>query len=195
MLSVSSSWESPRILLFGSGLDREATIVRDAEKTIRESLMAQLSNESQRAARGVRRRARRSKLDGGFDAPRAELAVVAERGEENRRHTPVAFDADAVIRGEIAKAVRNEPVLVQLHGAHNVGAVPEHEVRSRVDHRAPELDHVTAILAHVDLPREGQRLGAIALGAAVERDNDDVVVLREKPHLLRGQRRLVELIR
>ena len=134
-------------------------------------------------------------LDRGLDAARDEFAFVVERRQQDRRDAADAFDADAVVRREIAEAVGDEPVVVDLQRPHHVRTVAEHDVGAGVDHGVRELHHVAAILAGEDLARERQHFGAIAFGAAVKRHDDDVVFRGQLRHQRQPDLRIVERVR
>ena len=76
--------------------------------------------------------------------------------------------------GEVAEAVGDQAAAVDLHPAQDVRARAEDQVGAGFDRHMGEGLGVAAVLAEVDLLLAADMLGVGALGAGVDRDDDDV---------------------
>ena len=164
--------------------DRDDGTVRfESQPRFAEVLERQGADQVQCAILRVDARPRRTQLDRRDDAAFDEFPVAVQRYGQDRCNALDACDADAVVRGEIAEAVRDQAIPVALHCAHDVRAVADDEIGARVDHASCEPDDVAARLAVVLLLGEWHVRRTGALGPAVERDDDDVegVVERGDP--------------
>ena len=79
-----------------------------------------------------------------------------------------AFNADAVIGGEVSEAVCDQATLVALHCTHDMRAMADHEVRAGVNHQSGEFHDIAARFTVIFLFVERQMHGILSLGAAVK---------------------------
>jgi len=72
-----------------------------------------------------------------------EVSCAVQRCSKNWRNTLDAGDADAVISCEISEAVGDQTIFLAFHAAHDMWAVANYQVGTRVDHSASKPDDVT----------------------------------------------------
>ena len=149
---------------------------------IRTAPLPRSSRERRRISRRLHRSGRGRAPS--FDQPHrgdpagAEGAVGIERGVEDRRGAEDARGVEVVEAAEVAEAVGDQAAAVDLHPAQDVRAGAEHQVGARAHRHPGELARVAAVLAEVVLLGAGDVLGAGALGAGVDRDDDDLRAAR-----------------
>lgn len=110
----------------------------------------------------------------GRDLTFGELAVGFDLEGNDGCVPRRAAEAEPAVSTEIAHTVDDEPVLVQLHGAGDVRAVAEYDIRAGVDDGVGKGVHIAAVFTHEGLGALGHVLGVGALSAAVEGNDDDI---------------------
>ncbi len=151
----------------------------ERQRAVREGFLREIAELVQRTSLRVWLRAARANLHRRREVGIDEAAVVREPRDQHARSAADAVHADAVIRREVAQAVGDEPIAIQLDGAHHVRPVTDDQIGAGIDDGAGEFDDVAAILTRIVLASERQLRSAIAFGAAVERHDDDVVLRGE----------------
>lgn len=90
-----------------------------------------------------------------------------------------AGQVDIVWGAEVAKAICDEATFVDLDTANYVGTVAIDNIGTMVDTEVGQLAERTAILAQECLGTEGQSASAFALGATMERHDDQIAAAHQ----------------
>ena len=86
-------------------------------------------------------------------------------GHGDDAHVEVALGGEVAVAGEVAEAVGDEVVLVELQAPEHVRAAGDHQAGAGVDRHVGERLGVTTVLAEVILFLAGHVVGARALPA------------------------------
>ena len=97
-----------------------------------------------------------------------QLALRAELHATNGRHGGHAADGQAAHADKVTQGMEDRPPLVALDGPQHMGAVPDHQVRTGVDHSAGEGHRVAPVFTQKQLLAIAMENCAIAFRAAME---------------------------
>ncbi len=173
----------------------DVAIVFDGETASGERFGRELAKLRDSAPFGIECRPGGADLNSGVELRFDKPAVIGEARREDAGEASDALYADPVVCGEVAEAVGDEPVAIQLERSQHVRPVADDEVRAGIDDCVREFHDIAAILALKELVRERQLRCAFAFAAAVERDDHNVVMRGEVRDDLPGTRQIIELVR
>jgi len=108
-----------------------------------------------------------------------ETATRIQFGDKQRRQAVVARYPNAVVGGEVAQTVCDQPFSIDLQRTWYMGAVADDQIGARVHRRTGKPDHVSAILAPVILGIERHPQNVPSLTAGMHGHDHDVVTVGE----------------
>ena len=108
-----------------------------------------------------------------------EGTILVDSDFYNRSIARDAFQIDIIWGAEVAKAIGDEAILVDLDTTNHVGTMAVDYIGTMVDTEVGQLAERTAILAQECLGPEGQSPPAFALGATMERHYDQVATAHQ----------------